>query len=188
MSFEFPALFAESTLLAAVAIARRLVSADAGVACCPRAPRPPSRLRYPTVPNPIAPRAAATRRRPAPGNATSPPIQAKSAAAKEPHHQGDRKGEAGREIGQRHFQPRSVPAAEGRRQIDGIAAACGGQAGFGAAGGDRRVRIVVDRRVTARRRPNSPIPTGWRRNCTGNIRAPTSPSSIAARAAKTRPK
>ncbi len=35
---------------------------------------------------------------------------------------------------------------------------------------------------------NSPIPTGWRRSCTGNTRPPTLPSSIAARAAKTRPK
>ena len=33
---------------------------------------------------------------------------------------------------------------------------------------------------------NSPIRTGWPRSCAGNIRAPTSPSSIAARAAKTR--
>ena len=63
-----------------------------------------------------------------------------------------------------------------------------GKLASGAAGDDRRLRIVVDRRVRVRRRLNSPIPTGWRPNCTGNIRAPTSPSSIAARAARTRRK
>ena len=44
------------------------------------------------------------------------------------------------------------------------------------------------RKAGVRRRPNSPIPTVWRRNCAGNIPAPTSPCSIAASAARTRRK
>ena len=81
-----------------------------------------------------------------------------SGAAEEPHRQGDRQGEGGREIGQRHFQPRAVPAAEGRRAIDGIAAACREQARFRRAGGDHRLRIVLDRTATARRSPEFTYP------------------------------
>ena len=43
-------------------------------------------------------------------------------------------------------------------------------------------------RVTARPRRSSPIPIGSRRNCTGNIPPPISPSSTAAAAAKMRPR
>ncbi len=99
-----------------------------------------------------------------------------------------RKGKRNREIRRRHFQPRAVPAAKGRPSVDGFATACRGQVGVGQARGDRRVRFFLDAGVTVRRRRNSPIQTGWRRNCIGNIRAPTSPCSIAASAAKTRPK
>ena len=67
-------------------------------------------------------------------------------AAEEPPFQGDREGQGSREIGRRHFQPRALSAAEGRRQEDGIAAACGEQARRRRAGGDRRVRFVVDTR------------------------------------------
>ncbi len=66
-------------------------------------------------------------------------------AAEEPDGEGDRQGEAGREVGLRHFQPRAMPAAEGRIEVDGIAAACRGQAGLGPARGDRRLRLVLDR-------------------------------------------
>ena len=65
----------------------------------------------------------------------------------EPHRQGGRQGEGSREIGQRHFQPRALPAAEGRRQSGRIAAACGGQAAFGRAGDDHRLRLVLDQRL-----------------------------------------
>ena len=94
-------------------------------------------------PNPIAPKPAAPRQ-------THRHRQCcrrrsgRSGAAEEPHRQGDRQREGSREIGRRHFQPRAVPAAEGRRQIDGIAAACGGKARFGRAGDDHRLRFVVD--------------------------------------------
>ncbi len=77
--------------------------------------------------------------------ANRPIRRSKSAAAKEPHRQGDRQGEGGREIGRRHLQPRALPAAEGRRQVDGLAAACRSQARRRPAGRDRRVRLVVDR-------------------------------------------
>ena len=43
-------------------------------------------------------------------------------------------------------------------------------------------------RLSARPRRNSTIRTALPRSCTGNIRPPTSPSSTAARAARTRPK
>ena len=70
-----------------------------------------------------------------------------SGGAKGHHRQGDRQGQGSREIGRRHLQPRALPAAEGRLQIDGVAAACREQARRGSAGGDHRVRLVIDRRL-----------------------------------------
>ncbi len=90
--------------------------------------------------------AKSTAAQPSATTGTASADQAGPAAAKEPHREGDRQGEAGREIGQRHFQPRAVPAAEGRRPTDGIAAACREQARFRPAGRDHRVRLVLDRR------------------------------------------
>ena len=88
-----------------------------------------------------------------------------SAAAKDAHRQSHRQGEAGREIGERYFRPRALPAAEGRRAIDGLAAACRQQAVAG-----QPVLIIAfgssSTPAMARPRRNSPIRTGSRRNCT----------------------
>ena len=67
--------------------------------------------------------------------------------AKGRHRQGHRQGQGSREIGRRHLQPRSLPAAEGRLQIDGFAAARREQAGRRSAGRDHRLRLVIDRRL-----------------------------------------
>ena len=97
----------------------------------------PTTSRKPT-PRPKRP----SRRRPAP--AAWPPSTRR---AKGRCRQGHRQGQGSRQIGDRHLQPRPLPAAEGRLQIDGLAAARREQARRGPAGGDHRLRLVIDRRL-----------------------------------------
>jgi len=57
-----------------------------------------------------------------------------------------------------------VPAAEGRNQINRIAAAVASKLASGEPVIHCRIRIVFDGPVPERRHPNSPIPNGWRRS------------------------
>ena len=153
-------------------------AARAGPPACASRPRSPTGAKSDAA-RPAAPQttgAQCRRRRPG-----------QSIGAKEPHRQGDRQGQGSREIGRRHFQPRALPAAEGRapdrwdrcrtwrassppaQPVVIVAFGSSSTTGYGA---------TVARLHT--------IPTGWRRSCAGNIRPPTSPWSTAATAARTR--
>ena len=151
-------------MFAASAIAA-LIAADAAVGC-PHTGR--RRRRLPPAPQPMAPPPAtpSASRLPQPAAAAGDTASAgQSGAAEEHDRQGDRQGQAGREIGRRYFQPRAVPAAEGRRKSMGSLPHVAAQARRRPAGRDRRLRLVVDPGLRLDRRRNSPIRTGWRRNC-----------------------
>ena len=90
---------------------------------------------------PAASGSATTGTSPATGSAAA----ADPAAQKGHGRPGDRQGQGSREIGERYLQPRAMPVAEGRCQIDGLAAACREQADRGPAGRDHRLRFVLDR-------------------------------------------
>ncbi len=95
-----------------------------------------------------------------------------------------RKARRPRQARRRHLQAGAV--LEQGRLPRRLAAACRKEAREQRGGDDRRVRIVVDCRATARRRRSSPIPTGSPTSCGGSILRPTSPCSTAASAARTR--
>ena len=96
---------------------------------------------------PTAPKLDPTRRLTWPRRSRRRTVAVNPASAKGRHRQGHRQGQGSREIGRRHLQPRPLPAAEGRLQIDGVAAACREQARRRPAGGDHRLRLVIDRRL-----------------------------------------
>ena len=132
------------------AVQHGAVDAGRGVAAaCPDAPAADRRQQ--AALSPTSAKTDAQDRHEALGDGAPPQCCAdgcsQSGRAEGHHRQGDRQGEGSREIGRRHLQPRALPAAEGRLQIDGIAAARREQARRRPAGDDRRVRIVIDRRL-----------------------------------------
>ena len=181
MSFHRP--FCRTTSLAVPAVAALVLLTPAST--CPRSAqggpgeRQQRRLRYCARPDP-------RHRRPAPTIAAvdpaSPPQQ-KSLTAKAI----DKVKEVAKSAGDIFSRVPCLPPKGGAKTMGSLPHVAGKLAA-----GEPVVIVAFGSSSTAglRRdaRRNSPIPTGWRRSCAGNIRPPTSPCSIAARAAKTRPK